>query len=267
MRTVRVKTSQNVEITYALASLGLRLLAYIIDFFIVYFSVFVLFISVASMQMMSSMMVVFVLSGMLLASFYHLLMETLNNGRSIGKMIMNLQVIRADGEKPSLGDYLMRWIFRLVDITITSGAAAIISISVTDKRQRLGDVFADTVVIDTHKRPQPSIMNPVSKKPAPGKTETDDNDEKQPDAPKEAMFPEAALLSESDLRKIDMLYRKVKEPGYPPELRGKTFVRMKSILEKKMGIPKADMRPEEFMKQVYADFQLLQEQQEGEEFF
>jgi uncharacterized RDD family membrane protein YckC len=80
--------------------------------------------------------------------FYDLLFEMLNNGQSPGKMILKIRVVNVDGTTPSSSSYLIRWLFRLVDFSMTEGFLAIIMVAITRKSQRLGDLLAGTTVID-----------------------------------------------------------------------------------------------------------------------
>jgi hypothetical protein len=75
-------------------------------------------------------------------------METYNHGQSIGKMIVKIRVVNVDGTAPSGTSYLLRWLFRLMDFSLTYWLLAIIMIAVTKKSQRLGDYLAGTTVID-----------------------------------------------------------------------------------------------------------------------
>ncbi len=260
MRKITVKTRQNVEITYRLASLGMRIAAFLIDAFIVYFSIFAIAVIAGALDSGFAFRTPLILGGLLLAGFYHLIMEVFNNGRSIGKAAMNLRVIGIDGENPGVGSFLMRWMFRLVDITLSSGGIAILSFALTEKRQRLGDLLGGTVVIDEHKKTTHSLADIAESKRT--------GDEPEPSDSKEILYPEAALLTEEDLRKIDALYRKTRESGYHSDLRRKMNERMKAILEKKMGIASVDQPATEFIKQVYSDFITLQKQeQENEDVF
>jgi len=81
--------------------------------------------------------------------FYTLLMEVLNDGRSLGKMMVGLRVVRIDGRPVTAYDYLMRWIFRWLDIYMTSGCMAVLMIAGSPRGQRIGDLLADTTVIQT----------------------------------------------------------------------------------------------------------------------
>jgi hypothetical protein len=60
---------------------------------------------------------------------------------------MNIQVVRLDGTQPSIGDYLLRWVFSLIDFYVLSGAIAVVVIAMGGKGQRLGDVVAGTSVV------------------------------------------------------------------------------------------------------------------------
>src|SRR3546814_456767 len=89
---------------------------------------------------------------LLLPVFYHLVCEIFLNGQSIGKRSMGIRVLKKDGTQPSLGDYLMRWIFRPIDCTIGWGSVALICILINGKGQRLGDIAAGTTVVRTRHR-------------------------------------------------------------------------------------------------------------------
>ena len=56
-------------------------------------------------------------------------------------------MIKIDGKAPTLGDYLARWGFRMVDIFLSIGSIASLLISSSDKGQRLGDMAANTTLI------------------------------------------------------------------------------------------------------------------------
>ena len=85
----------------------------------------------------------------LIVFFYTLLMEMLNDGKSLGKMIMGLKVVRVDGKYPKGYDFLMRWVFRWLDIYMTWGTFASLLVAASPRSQRLGDMLADTTVIKT----------------------------------------------------------------------------------------------------------------------
>jgi uncharacterized RDD family membrane protein YckC len=68
-----------------------------------------------------------------------------------GKMLMGLRVVKLNGEPYTVGAVLLRNILRLID-GLFFYLVAIISIAVTHKRQRLGDLAAGTLVVRTEQR-------------------------------------------------------------------------------------------------------------------
>ncbi len=156
MQTIRVQTTQNVFIEYRPASIGDRILATLLDWAIMVAYVFtsykIIAVYVATTESFFELNYVQYLVIFLPVYFYHLLCEIFLNGQSIGKRAMNIKVIKLDGTQPSIGNYLLRWLIRPIDITAFMGAAAIITISSNNRGQRLGDLAAGTSVVSTHRR-------------------------------------------------------------------------------------------------------------------
>lgn len=153
---IEVQTTQNVTIDYDTAGLGKRILAYILDliFMILWFIGWIWIFSIIGYFTFDTFLdgelttiLIFVIFFFPFL-FYDFLFELFNNGQSPGKMIMKIRVINIDGTTPSIGSYLIRWLFRLVDFTLTSHFLGVIMVAVTKKSQRLGDLLAGTTVID-----------------------------------------------------------------------------------------------------------------------
>ncbi|MEQ9404037.1 MAG: RDD family protein [Cyclobacteriaceae bacterium] len=136
-------TSQNIEIELELASLGERILAFLLDGIIMFFLIIGMSIVVGGTNAGSWTFLFFYIPLM----FYSLAFEYLGNGQSPGKRAMNIKVVKLDGSTPDLGSYILRWLFRLIDIYIMYGGVSIISIILTQNGQRLGDIVAGTTVI------------------------------------------------------------------------------------------------------------------------
>lgn len=145
MQSIQVRTTQNVFIHYPLASVGDRILAYLLD------QIILIVYSIATGVLLFNIDVdqwwVWSLIIGLPWLFYSLLFEIFMNGQSPGKSVMNIKVIRLNGTPPTIGDYILRWIFRFIDFWIFSGAVALIFIALGGKGQRLGDVVASTSVV------------------------------------------------------------------------------------------------------------------------
>lgn len=152
--SARVLTTQNVTINYQVANIGERLLARFIDlvFFVVYLIIGYMimgqvvkgmdFENMARYSMVISLLIpIPVLT-------YTLWCEPLFNGRSFGKLIMGLKVVRTNGTPAGIGDFAYRWVMRLFEgeaglFTCLALPVAIVS----GKGQRIGDMIADTMVI------------------------------------------------------------------------------------------------------------------------
>lgn len=149
MEKVSVETTQNVQIDYQLASLGDRIIAFLIDGLILaVYSIFGFFLIFSNFQNQQEWsLILFLILFNLPAFLYHLLCEVFLNGQSLGKKQMNIKVMKSDGSNASIGAYLLRWILRPVDITLFSGGIAVLTIMITEKGQRLGDLAAGTVVV------------------------------------------------------------------------------------------------------------------------
>jgi uncharacterized RDD family membrane protein YckC len=145
MQTINVRTTQNVAIQYPIASLGDRILAYILDFIILiaYAVAMVAFFINIDLEIVW----IWVMFLVVPLFFYHLAFEIFMNGQSPGKRAMNIQVVRLDGTQPGIGNYFLRWMLGLVELYILSGAIAVIVILANGKGQRLGDIVAGTCVV------------------------------------------------------------------------------------------------------------------------
>ena len=80
--------------------------------------------------------------------FYHLVFEIWNEGQSIGKKALGLRVVNLRGTTPTLQSYILRWLFRIIDIGGSLGTLALGFVSTTANNQRIGDIIAQTLVIN-----------------------------------------------------------------------------------------------------------------------
>jgi uncharacterized RDD family membrane protein YckC len=145
MQTIQVRTTQNVFINYPLASVGDRILAYLLDGAIKVVYVFAMAITLFSLDAIDTWSwILYVAIPLLL---YSVLFEIFMNGQTPGKRVLEIKVIRLNGSPATIGDYLLRWLFSLVDFAILGGAIAVLFIVGGGKGQRLGDLVAGTTVV------------------------------------------------------------------------------------------------------------------------
>jgi uncharacterized RDD family membrane protein YckC len=111
---------------------------------------------------------------------YHVVLEITMNGQSIGKKIMGLRVVDELGGKPSISQFLIRWLLRLSDVWIIMLLLLLVYVILTGdgldtpetvfllvfgfaflitdivlvvsskKGQRIGDILAKTIVISVN---------------------------------------------------------------------------------------------------------------------
>lgn len=69
------------------------------------------------------------------------------SGQTIGKKFTHIKVIKEDGARCDFGSALVRNVLRIIDHLPALYILGIILIAATDKRQRLGDMLAKTIVV------------------------------------------------------------------------------------------------------------------------
>tara|TARA_R100000935_G_scaffold1439_1_gene4571 strand:+ start:129184 stop:129900 length:717 start_codon:yes stop_codon:yes gene_type:complete len=151
MDNFQIETAQNVNIAQNVGGIGERVLAFIVDYFIIFVYIVLVSIAIGALEFDSDYMFIVYMTAGLPIFVYSLLWETFWNGRSPGKALMKLRVVKLDGSKPSFSNYFIRWLLRIIDISITSGALALVTVLLNGKGQRLGDIAASTTVITEKK--------------------------------------------------------------------------------------------------------------------
>lgn len=179
MSTIRIATTFNIDLEFPVAPFHRRLIAWFLDILVLVFYIFIVIKVIDSFtpqKRFSSGEGIGALLMLLAIPLltYHLICEVLMNGQSIGKRIMGLRVVNENGGKPSISQYIIRWLIRTSDyITVVIvlyapfaagtdpgffwkiGAAFglfvadVILVNTTKKHQRLGDILAHTLLIQT----------------------------------------------------------------------------------------------------------------------
>ena len=147
MDTLKIDTSQNIDIEQPIASIGERIAAMLLDFLFM-LSYIAIFAIIAGGFHYSWMLLVVYLP----VVFYSLISELSMNGQSWGKKILKIKVIKMDGTPTSFSSYFLRWITQLVEVFAFLGSIATITIILNRKGQRLGDIAANTTVIRLRNR-------------------------------------------------------------------------------------------------------------------
>ncbi len=236
MSTIKITTTQNIDLEYDLASLGERMVAWLVDL-AVFIAYFILFSTIIGFGQLGGFIeknpwisIVFSFPFV----FYNLACDTWLNGQTIGKRVMKVKVISLNGEPATLGQYIIRWLFRMVDVYIY-GLPAIISIAVSERNQRLGDLVAGTTVIKTV--PRSSIQQTIY---AP-----------TPDLNYTVSFPTVATLSDKDMQLVREVILNVKQTGNSL-LAYQAAEKIKAILQ-----VQTNLEPLYFLQVLLADYNHL----------
>ncbi|NJC27478.1 RDD family protein [Neolewinella antarctica] len=148
--TITIQTTQNVSIDYDLAKVGARIGSFLIDAVIVIVAFWLLVLVVNALGVNWNETLTIAVGPVTYFILYFFLFETFNRGQTPGKKLIGLKVIRHDGRDPTPGDFLARAVFLFVDVILTAGMAAVLLISTSKNKQRLGDMTAGTVVIQAN---------------------------------------------------------------------------------------------------------------------
>jgi uncharacterized RDD family membrane protein YckC len=147
---ISINTTQHVTIDYQLASIGDRLIAFVIDLFIQLSFVILMAFGMQKAEIDSPALMTALVS--IPYVLYDVISETLLEGQSMGKRAAGVKVVSLDGKQPSVSQYILRWILRPLDFAIGYGMVAVMTILIGGKGQRLGDLAAGTCVVRTKRQ-------------------------------------------------------------------------------------------------------------------
>ena len=247
MNTIEIRTTQNVSIDYELASLRERLIAYFLDlaiFFAVVYVLTIFFAVVLAEAIFNSLGEwFFVFLGFFFIGswiLYHLLMEVFNRGQTIGKKVMSIQVVRADGREPAFSDNLLRSIFMIIDSMLCMGVVASVLIVSSEKKQRFGDMAANTTVVRRKLRSKFLLQDIL-------KIQSLDN--------YEPTYPEVKQLNEKDLLLIKNTVSRYEE--FKNDAHREAIHLLVDRLINILNLNSKPKKPIEFLKTLIRDYIVL----------
>jgi uncharacterized RDD family membrane protein YckC len=141
-----IATPEGIDLALDLAGLGSRFTAGLIDLAIktvIVTAILLLAIDVGGL----AGTIVSVAVPLVVYLGYDILFETLGGGRTPGKRATGLRVLRTDGAPEDVVSSLVRNVLRLIDGLPLSYVPGIVSILLTRRNQRLGDLAAGTIVV------------------------------------------------------------------------------------------------------------------------
>ncbi|WP_459211812.1 RDD family protein [Aquimarina rhabdastrellae] len=237
MDNFQIETAQNVNIQQNVAGIGERIAAYLIDGVIwIGYIIAAIFILGAIGGIDDDQWGVMMLLSLPLV-LYHLLWETFWNGKTPGKRVMNIRVARLDGTQPRFSNYLVRWLLRVIDISLASGGIAVVLILMRGKGQRLGDMAAGTTVISERKRVS---FNQTTYVEIP-------EDYK-------AQYPQVTVFDDAEMQKIKTVYSDARRGA-----NHNVIVKLSEKVASVMGVTPQE-KPLQFIAKVIKDYNYFTQQ-------
>lgn len=158
---LQVETPEAVTFDFELANIGSRGLAILLDTALLVLIVLleVLVVGVILYLVLSAGSILalrafapWIAAGAMLVVFgtawgYFVIAEVMSNGRTPGKRVLRIRVVRDDGSRVGVADSMIRNVLRIVDILPGNYAVGMASVILSSRRKRLGDMAAGTVVV------------------------------------------------------------------------------------------------------------------------
>lgn len=241
MDTIKISTAQNIDIEYEIAGLGERIAARCIDlagFVVLYFLAMIIGV-IGLVSFSGASFYVALIGFAILFVFYDLICELFMDGQTFGKKALKIKVISLDGAQPTFGQYIFRWLFRMIDFGFPFGwgVVALVSVVVTKNHQRVGDILAKTTLIKT--RPRTQIENVAFSFALP--------DEYQP------VFKEVLHLNDRDIELIYEVLTGYYQTGNPQLI----YAMATKIKEHILTTIPAGMNELQFLETVMKDYKQL----------
>jgi len=253
MSEIQISTPFNIDIEFEIAAFHKRLLAYFIDFFMLLLYMLSMLYLLFGEFRMGEGSYGFVLIILVLPMLsYSMLCELWMNGQTIGKRIFKIKVVSLDGGEPTLGQYALRWFMRFYEwafiifflfwynasgilCLVVGGITSIIIISISPKSQRLGDIVAGTVVVET--RSKLTVHDTIFMHVA----QTD----------YKVKFPEVMRLSDRDINTIKNVINQAKKTNIY-DMCNRIAIKVQDVLK-----VSTDMYAMDFLEKIMEDYNYL----------
>src|ERR1700733_10254409 len=246
-----IDTPELVALEFPLAGIGSRFIAILIDYGLQFASlvalILVMILFLPSMQKFESasakwMVAILILVPFLLHWGYFTLFEGLWHGQTPGKRVAKIRVIQQSGRAITIFESLSRNLVRVIDFLPTFYVVGTVSIFITKRNQRLGDLVAGTLVVhEGQSRDTAPLGNTrLFTKAAP----------QAPAAPRATTIPADALsrLGLADLQAIEAFLERRLDMGL--DVRQSLAARLVASTAARMSLPPANMQPETFLEEA-----------------
>lgn len=252
MKDYTLRSPEKVIINLNLAGFASRFAAQIIDYFIMFFILLALLMGIgvifAFIDIPDSAafiadnpliaIPIILIFQFLLLNGYFVIFELAWNGQTPGKRLMKLRVVRDGGAPVTFASVLIRNLMRIVDLLPTAYAIGIITILLSKKNQRLGDMAAGTLVIRDEADNVPIAMNLELKE--------------LPWTGKARLY--VHQISESEYGTLKQFL--IRRPGMNPDEAAGIIEKLTTFFALKLGVETEEIEDKvEFLEQVAALYQ------------
>jgi uncharacterized RDD family membrane protein YckC len=142
----RFVTPEAVVLERGIAGLGSRFIGALVDAAVQ--SGFLIVVSAAGAGLgFDGQLILFLVAYFLVVFGYPTILETATRGRTVGKMVARTRVVRTDGSPVTFAPVLVRNLVRIIDVLPALYAVGALTILITRRQQRLGDLAAGTIVV------------------------------------------------------------------------------------------------------------------------
>jgi uncharacterized RDD family membrane protein YckC len=144
---VTIATPEGLDVDLVLAGLGSRFVARLIDSVVQLIAIVALLLVAALLSNDGWVLAVMFVLYFLVVFAYDIVFEVIGSGRTLGKRVAGLRVVRSGGQPVGFVASLIRNGLRLLDFLPTAYLLGAILIVVSRRNQRFGDLAAGTLVV------------------------------------------------------------------------------------------------------------------------
>jgi uncharacterized RDD family membrane protein YckC len=197
--SIDVETPERVRFSFRLAGPAQRAVAYLIDLLVRGAALMAMAIAAGIFGSFSGDVLEGAGAGLIMLAWfavewgYYVVCERLMNGRSIGKSVLHLRVVRSDGLPIGFAESVLRNLLRAADF-LPFGYGLGVTVAAIDSRfRRLGDLAASTMVVVERRQP---VLPAVEIRPAVQPRELE-------------AIPQRPPLNQDEVEAIELFLRRV----------------------------------------------------------
>lgn len=253
MKTIEFESAQHVKIEYELATTMQRALAALIDsvLFLVYFVIVMMALNLDSfISEIGTGLFIELLIIKLPWIFYNPIIEFVTQGQSLGKYMLGIRVVKMNGERPGLKEVFTRWLFKgdflwisadfLILFWFGNGILGGLVSATAEKRQRLGDSMANTLVIKKKSSSIYTLRDILAIKSTENHVAT---------------YPQVTRFTDEDMLLIKNTIQRVQK--YPNEETKKFAIELAEETARLIGLTETPQKRMEFLQTLLQDYVVL----------